>query len=59
LTVSAKEISTGNMNEITITNYKERLSTEEIEKLVQEAKNYHVEDKNFLKKAEVLNALDY
>jgi len=47
------------MNEITITNYKERLSTEEIEKLVQEAKNYHVEDKNFLKKAEVLNALDY
>ena len=59
LTVSAKENSTGNMNEITITNYKERLSTEEIEKLVQEAKNYHVEDKNFLKKAEVLNALDY
>ncbi|MCH84673.1 heat-shock protein [Trifolium medium] len=59
LTVSATESSTGNMNEITITNYKERLPTEEIEKMIQEAKNYHVEDKKFLKKAEVLNALDY
>jgi molecular chaperone DnaK (HSP70) len=47
------------MNEITITNYKERLPTEEIEKMIQEAKNYHVDDKKFLKKAEVLNALDY
>jgi L1 cell adhesion molecule like protein len=59
LTVSATESSTGNMNEITITNYKERLPTEEIEKMIQEAKNYHVDDKKFLKKAEVLNALDY
>ncbi|MCI34878.1 heat-shock protein, partial [Trifolium medium] len=37
LTVSAKEISTGNMNEITITNDKERLSTFEIKKMIEEA----------------------
>ncbi|CAJ2669463.1 unnamed protein product [Trifolium pratense] len=59
LTVSAKENSTGNMNEITITNYKERLSAEEIKKLIEKAEKYNVEDKKFLKKAEVLNALDY
>ncbi|PNX56531.1 heat shock protein 70 kDa, partial [Trifolium pratense] len=27
--------------------------------MIQEAKNYDVEDKKFLKKAEILNALDY
>ncbi|CAJ2657830.1 unnamed protein product [Trifolium pratense] len=58
LTVSAKNNSSGNSNEITITNYKERLSAEEINKLIQDAKNYHVEDKKFLRKAEAVNALD-
>ncbi|PNX78128.1 heat shock protein 70 kDa [Trifolium pratense] len=58
LTVSAKNNSSGNSNEITITNYKERLSAEEINKLIQAAKNYHVEDKKFLRKAEAVNALD-
>ncbi|PNX94354.1 heat shock protein [Trifolium pratense] len=58
LTVSAKEISTGNMNEITITNDKERLSTFEIKKMIEEAERYHVEDKKFLRKAEVISALD-
>nr|AII99891.1 heat shock protein [Cicer arietinum] len=59
LTVSAKEISTGNTNEITISNDKERLSTLEIQKLIEEAESFHVEDKKFLCKAKVMNALDY
>ncbi|PNX61378.1 heat shock protein 70 kDa, partial [Trifolium pratense] len=58
LTVSAKELSTGNTNEITITNYKERLSTEEIKKLIEEAEKYRAEDKKFLEMARVKNALD-
>jgi L1 cell adhesion molecule like protein len=58
LTVSAKEISSGNMNEITISNDKERLSTFEIKKMIEEAETYHVEDKKFLRKAEVISALD-
>ncbi|MCH92178.1 heat-shock protein [Trifolium medium] len=58
LTVSAKELSTGNTNEITITNYRERLSTEEIKKLIEEAENYRAEDKKFLEMARVKNALD-
>jgi molecular chaperone DnaK (HSP70) len=58
LTVSAKEISTGNMNEISITNDKERLSTFEIKKMIEEAETYHVEDKKFLRKAKVISALD-
>ena len=58
LTVSAKERTTGKMNEITITNYKDRLSTEEIKKLIKEAENYRVEDKKFQTKAKAVNALD-
>jgi len=59
LTVSAKEISTGNTNQITINNEKERLSTFEINKMIEEAERYRVEDKEYLKKAKVMNALDY
>jgi heat shock 70kDa protein 1/2/6/8 len=59
LTVSATEKFTGNMNEITITNYKERLCSEEIKNLIKEAENYVVEDKKFLKRDEVRNVLDY
>ncbi|XP_045797293.1 heat shock cognate 70 kDa protein-like [Trifolium pratense] len=58
LTVSAKEKSTGNKNEITITNDRERLSTEEIKKLIEEAREYHAEDERFLRKAKVMNELD-
>jgi L1 cell adhesion molecule like protein len=46
------------MNEITITNDKERLSREEIKKLIEEAREYHAEDEKFLKKAKVMNELD-
>ncbi|XP_058766959.1 heat shock cognate 70 kDa protein-like [Vicia villosa] len=57
LTVSAKEVSTGSTNEITITN-KERLSAFEIKKMIEEAERYNAEDKKFLKKAKVTSALD-
>jgi L1 cell adhesion molecule like protein len=58
LIVSAKENSSGKMNEITISNHKERMSAEEIKKLIKEAESYHVEDMKFLRKAEAVNALD-
>ncbi|XP_058723619.1 heat shock cognate 70 kDa protein-like [Vicia villosa] len=58
LTVSAKETCSGKMNEITITNNKDRMSAEEIKKLIKEAENYHIEDMKFLRKAEAVNALN-
>ncbi|CAK8531487.1 unnamed protein product [Lathyrus sativus] len=58
LTVSAINNASGNSNEITITNYKERMSAEEIKKLIKEAENFHIEDKKFLRKAKAVNALD-
>jgi L1 cell adhesion molecule like protein len=58
LIVSAKENSSGKMNEITISNHKERMSAEEIKKLIKKADDYHVEDMKFLRKAEAVNALD-
>ncbi|KAL5057196.1 hypothetical protein RYX36_028800 [Vicia faba] len=58
LTVSAEEVSTGNTNQITITNDKERLSTLEIKKMIEEGERYNAEDKKFLKKARVMSALD-
>lgn len=59
LIVSANEKSTGSKNEITITNDKERLSSKEIKEMIIEAENYRVQDEKFLRKANVMNALDY
>ncbi|MCI57750.1 heat-shock protein, partial [Trifolium medium] len=47
--VSAEDMSTGKKNKITITNDKGRLSKEEIEKMVQEAEKYKVEDEEHKK----------
>ncbi|KEH22487.1 putative Heat shock protein 70 family [Medicago truncatula] len=58
LTVSAMDKSTGSKNEITITNDKGRLSAEQIKRLVKEAEAYSIDDKKFLRKAKVMNALD-
>ena len=58
LIVSAEDVSTGILNEIMITNYRERLSAEKIKKLIQEAEIYSAEDKKFRQIAEVKNALD-
>ncbi|XP_027907651.1 probable mediator of RNA polymerase II transcription subunit 37c [Vigna unguiculata] len=59
LTVTGEEKSTGNRNEITITNVKGRLSTAEINIMIQEAAKYKSEDEKFLKKAKTMNDLDY
>ena len=58
LIVSANEKSTGSMNGITITNNKERLSSQEIEEMIREAEGYRFKDEKFLRKANVMNALD-
>ncbi|TKY64851.1 Mediator of RNA polymerase II transcription subunit 37c [Spatholobus suberectus] len=58
LSVYAEERTTGNKNQITLIN-KERLTTEEISRLIQEAEKYHAEDKKFLRKASAMNSLDH
>ncbi|TKY64852.1 Mediator of RNA polymerase II transcription subunit 37c [Spatholobus suberectus] len=59
LFVSAEEKTTGSKNEITITNDKERLSTKEIKRMIQEAEYYQAEDRKFIRKAKAMNDLDY
>ncbi|CAK8541351.1 unnamed protein product [Lathyrus sativus] len=59
LTVSALDKSSGSKNEITITKDKGKLSTEEINRLIQEAEAFCIHDKKFLRMAEVMNALDH
>ncbi|KAL2329572.1 hypothetical protein Fmac_017153 [Flemingia macrophylla] len=58
LSVSAEDKTTGNKNKITISNNKDRLSAGEIERMIQEADIYKVEDKKFLRKAKTKNDLD-
>jgi len=58
LSVSAEEKTTGNKNEIIITNDKERLSPEEIMRMIQEAEKFQAEDKKFLRKSKAINSLD-
>ncbi|GFP79403.1 heat shock cognate 70 kDa protein [Phtheirospermum japonicum] len=58
LNVMAKDRTTGRKNMITITNDQGRLSKEEIEKMVQEAKKYKKEDEEYKKKVESRNALE-
>ncbi|KAI8564640.1 hypothetical protein RHMOL_Rhmol03G0196600 [Rhododendron molle] len=58
LNVSAEDKTMGQMQKITITNDKGRLSKEEIEKMVQEAAKYKLEDEEQKKKDEAKNALE-
>ncbi|KAK5776075.1 hypothetical protein PVK06_044034 [Gossypium arboreum] len=58
LNVSTEDKTAGVKNKITITNDKGRLSKEEIERMVQEAKRYRAEDELVKKKAEAKNALE-
>ncbi|KAM7257270.1 hypothetical protein ACFE04_013011 [Oxalis oulophora] len=51
LNVSAEDLTTGTKNMIRIINDKGRLSKDEIEKMVQEAEKYKVEDEEHKKKA--------
>merc|ERR1712193_204473 len=58
LNVSAEDKTTGVKNKITITNDKGRLSSEEIERLVQEAEKYKAEDEAHKKKVDAKNGLE-
>eukprot|EP00758_Cryptobia_borreli_P010714 Tbor_TRINITY_DN5594_c2_g2::TRINITY_DN5594_c2_g2_i1::g.13704::m.13704/K09490/HSPA5, BIP; heat shock 70kDa protein 5 len=58
LQVSASDKSSGKKEEITISNDKGRLSEEEIERMVQEAKEFEDEDKKLREKVEARNSLE-
>ncbi|XP_057772178.1 heat shock cognate 70 kDa protein-like [Salvia miltiorrhiza] len=58
LSVSAEETTTGKKMNITITNDKGRLSSEEIGKMVRDGKKYKFEDEEFKRKVEAKNALE-
>ncbi|XLT78171.1 hypothetical protein HN873_034445 [Arachis hypogaea] len=58
LNVSAWEETNRCRNEINITSDKERLSAKEIQRLIEEAENYKIEDEKFLEKAKAMHALD-
>ncbi|XP_047980570.1 heat shock cognate 70 kDa protein-like [Salvia hispanica] len=58
LNVSAEHMETGLMNKITITNDKDRLSSEEIERMIEDAEKYKLEDEEHMKKAEARYALE-
>merc|ERR1711933_504426 len=58
LNVSAQDKSTGESNQITITNEKGRLSQSEIDRMVQEAEKYRAEDESNRQKIEAKNGLE-
>jgi len=58
LNVSAEEETSANKKDITITNENGRLSSEEIERMIQEAENFKEEDLKFKKKVKAMNVLD-
>merc|ERR1712169_22352 len=58
LNVQAKDLGTGNLNQITITSEKDRLSEEEILRMVQEAEDAAEEDKRQKETVESRNALE-
>jgi L1 cell adhesion molecule like protein len=58
LNVSAEDKSTGKKNQITITNDKGRLSKDEIERMVNDAKKYENDDKTTRERVEARNGLE-
>ncbi|XP_042030123.1 heat shock 70 kDa protein 18-like [Salvia splendens] len=58
LNVSAKHTKTGLKNSITIINEKGRLSMVEIQKMIEDAKKYKLEDDEFREKADARYALE-
>jgi len=58
MNVSAKDKSTGKINQITITNDKDRLSPDDIERMVQEAEKYKAEDEQQRAKIDAKNGLE-
>jgi L1 cell adhesion molecule like protein len=58
LNVSAEEETSGNKKDITITKESGRLSTEEIDRMIQDAKNFKDEDMKLEQKAKTMNDLN-
>ncbi|KAK7295718.1 hypothetical protein RJT34_18629 [Clitoria ternatea] len=58
LNVTAEDETTGSKKEITITNDRGRLSSEQIVRMIQEAERYKAEDHKYLRKVQAMNALD-
>merc|ERR1712076_31654 len=58
LNVSAQDKSTGKSNQITITNEKGRLSKEDIERMVNDAEKFKVEDEALREKVQAKNELE-
>jgi len=58
LNVSAEDKSTGKKNQITITNDKGRLTKEEIERMVNDAKKYEDDDKKQRERIDAKNGLE-
>ncbi|CAI9269360.1 unnamed protein product [Lactuca saligna] len=58
LNCSGVELTTGQKIAITITNYKERLSTRNIEKMLEVAHKYKLQDEEYEKTTSVRNALE-
>mmetsp|Transcript_43166 Transcript_43166/g.90371 ORF Transcript_43166/g.90371 Transcript_43166/m.90371 type:complete len:114 (-) Transcript_43166:515-856(-) len=58
LQVSAEDKGTGKSEKITITNDKGRLSQEEIDRMVQEAKEFEEEDKKVKERIDAKNSLE-
>ncbi|MFS7921611.1 putative Heat shock protein 70 family [Helianthus anomalus] len=58
LTVTAKILSTGKKNEFAITYENRRLSKEDIEKMVKDAKMYKHKDQEFKKRVDAYNELE-
>ncbi|XP_058736663.1 heat shock 70 kDa protein 4-like isoform X2 [Vicia villosa] len=58
LNVSAEEETSGNKKDITITNENGRLSSQEIERMIEEAEHFKSEDMKHVKKSKAMRALD-
>jgi heat shock 70kDa protein 1/2/6/8 len=58
MTVSAKELSTQVESNITVKNEKGRLSDKTIEKMIEEAKKYSDNDKEFKRRIDSINSLE-
>lgn len=58
LTVTGEILSTGMIKKLTITNTNERLSKEDIEKMVRDSKRVKFKDQEFTKRGVAYNALE-
>ncbi|MFS7997289.1 putative Heat shock protein 70 family [Helianthus anomalus] len=58
LTVTGKVVLTGKTESLTVTNYRGRLSKQEIEKMTKDAEKFKVEDHEYKRKVDACNGLE-